>query len=652
MDHIIATHYTLASPVVAVPVGGLTGFAVTDRRDTARNLLAVQTRPDLPPRARLLSGRAGSLVPHAVMPLDDGPGKDAAGREHFFIVCQALPGPSIAADPRPWSESEVLRCLLQPAAAALDTFSERGISHRAIRPDNIFRAGPGEKIVLGPCWAAPPASLQPAAFEPPYSAQCLAAGRGDGTPHDDVYALGAVILWCVLGGQTDWGDDIAVLRRKLAVGSLAALAGQARLSPSLTDLLRGMLAEDSEHRPAASLLLDPEQARSRRIASRPPPRAQRALELGDMQAWYPRELAWALSGHPERGAALVRNGTVGTWLRRSVGDTQMAMRLEEAMARLSAESPAEGAKPAHLVIARAVAALDPLAPLVWRGVSLFPDGLGTALVVATLASQTLVVAALEEVLTQDATASWLVGRTPRADYTRMQQEVRDGRDFLSSRGVSGGLARLLYGGNPLLACLSPLLAGRAVARLVDLLPALEQAAPGADRKRPPVDNHIAAFVAARADPSVLGDAGRLAGFASPGDRLSVLALFARLQQRLCPEPLPALSGWLIESGMAELGAWRSFATRKRMSASLGELAGRGQIAPMLGLLQNHDAQAQDSEGAQHAAQRLAAIEAVLSSLRGGAERRRQQVRQTAQEIATGLSILSLIGGAIAVALAG
>ena len=194
--------------------------------------------------------------------------------------------------------------LLLPAAAALEEFGERGLTHRAIRPDNIFRAGPGEKIILGPSWAAPPASLQPGAYEPPYAAQCLATGRGDGTLHDDVYALGVTLLWCVLGGDVPgWTDEPALLRRKLSLGSLVALAGQARLSPTMIDLLRGMLAEDPEHRPAPALLLDPEQARSRRVATRPAPRAQRALQLGDMQAWYPRELALALGGECRSGRA-------------------------------------------------------------------------------------------------------------------------------------------------------------------------------------------------------------------------------------------------------------------------------------------------------------------------------------------------------------
>jgi hypothetical protein len=657
MDDAIATHYKLVPQTPPVAVGGLTGYVVTDRRDPARTLLAVQTRPEMPPRARLLGGRAASAAPNALMPLDYGPGKDPAGREALFVLTALPPGLAIAADPRPWSESDIVRCLLLPAAAALDALAERGVTHRAIRPNNIFRAGAGERVILGPCWAAPPAALQPAAFEPPYSAQCLPCGRGDGSMHDDVYALGVTILWCVLGGApggptSAWEDEPALLRRKLTVGSLPALAEGVRLSQSMADLLRGMLAEDPDHRPAPALLLDPEQARSRRVATRPAVRAQRALEVGPVQVSFPRELAWAMGKYPEDAAKLVRNGTLGAWLRRILGDSQIALRLDEAMARAAIEAPAETTRPAHVLASRAVAALDPLAPLIWRGIALFPDGLATALVQAAASGQTGTVAALEEVLIQDVTAAWLAGRVPRPEYTRMQQDVRDWRDWLSTRGVTGGMPRVLYGGNPLLGCTSPILGGRVVARLVDLLPALEDAAATADRKRPPIDTHIAAFIAARADQAMMLEANRLSGFASPEDRLAVISLFCRMQQRHYPEKLPRLAGWILESGLAELASWRSLPTRKALQEKLSALAAKGAIAPMLELLQDSQAKARDAAGALAAARRVAEIDAMLENLRGGGERRADQARQTGIEIATGLSLLSLLGGAVAVALAG
>ena len=616
----------------------------------------MQTQPGLPPRARLLSGRAAAPVPQAVMPLDHGPGRAPNGTEAIFIICAQPPGQAIAADPRPWSETEIIRYLLLPAAIALETLAERGIAHRAINPSNIFRAGPNDKIVLGPCWAAPPASLQPSAFEPPYSAQCLPAGRGEGTPSDDVYALGVTLLWCMLGGLANenvaaWAEEEALLRRKLSLGSLAALSGQARLSSTFADLLRGMLAEDPEHRPAASLLLDPEQARGRRVSARPAMRAQRPIEIKGEQTSFSRELAFLLARDTDGGATLLRNGVVGAWLRRQVGDSQLAVRLEEALARLSVEPPLESAKPAHLTVARGVAALDPLAPLVWRGIAVFPDGIATALAYAIQTNQPGIAATLEDMLNQDVTTAWAAGRVPRTELVRMLQEVRDWRAWLGVKGIVGGVPRVLYGGNPLLCCASALLTGRAVARLADLLPALDALAQQTDRKRPPIDPHIACFIAAHADASVLADAARLGGLSTPSDRLAAMALFGRLQQRLNAERVPHLAAWLLDSGLGELGQWRSLATRKTLEAKLRELATAGQIMPMTVLLGDAGGLTQDEAGAASAGRRLADIEMALAALAQGGEHRLAHARQTGQEIATGLSLISLLAGALWVALA-
>ena len=104
--------------------------------------------------------------------------------------------------------------------------------------------------------------------------------------------------------------------------------------------------------------------------------------------------------------------------------------------------------------------------------------------------------------------------------------------------------------------------------------------------------------------------------------------------------------------MAELGQWRSLATRKSLLAKLETLVTRGAILPMVVLLQDPPAMGQDAAGAAEAARRLAEIEATLNTLRASGEARRENARRTGQEIATGLSLLSLLGGAIAILVGG
>ena len=235
-----------------------------------------------------------------------------------------------------------------------------------------------------------------------------------------------------------------------------------------------------------------------------------------------------------------------------LNDGQAAVRLEDMLHAHLDEVEAEDPRSEPLLAMRAIAVLDPLAPLVWRGVALFPDGFGAALAASASAGPPATAAALEEIVAFDIIGQWPGCAARRRDAEALKQVSRDWRTMLGTRGPAGGIKRLIYSLNPLLACASPLLAGRIAARPIDLLPALEAASANADRKRPPIDAHIAAFVAARADSTLLADMGHLDGFVSPDERLSVLRLYARLQARLHATAFPNLAGWLLESGLIDL----------------------------------------------------------------------------------------------------
>jgi hypothetical protein len=243
--------------------------------------------------------------------------------------------------------------VLRPVALTLEKLAARGVTHRGIRLNNVFEGQRGQPLLLGAAWAAPPAMHQPVLFEPPYSAMCHPAGRGDGSIADDVYALGVLLLTLALGRlPLAELDDTAILRRKLEEGSHGALVGDERLPPIISDLLRGMLAEDPEHRPTPTLLLDPAVARARRVAARPPRRAQRALAIGGIDVWDSRTLAYALAAEPEHSAGALRGGATVQWLRRGLGDAAMATRVEDLIRQRLPDSSTEDGRSDAVMLMR------------------------------------------------------------------------------------------------------------------------------------------------------------------------------------------------------------------------------------------------------------------------------------------------------------
>jgi hypothetical protein len=489
---LIANQYRVdASRPAPVLAGGLRAFAVADRKDRSKELVAVLTRPELPPRPRITLAHAGPAVPCAVLPVDYGSGRDPSGQAGWFVIGEAFPVTPISQKVGPWREKEMVNCVLLPAAAALLGLQGRGLTHRAINPENLFRDGPQAPVMLGPFWAAPPASLQPVVYEPSYVGRCLPTGRGDGTIADDVYALGVTLLALALGRQPLAGlDDSTILKRKMELGSYAALTMGAVLPPVIDDLLRSMLAEDPDHRPSPKLLLNPEQARARRVAARPPRRALQSLDVGGQVVWTSRDLAYALGQKPDYAHPMLKTGVVESWLRRTLGDPQLGIAVEEVTHKPVEHHQPEDSRHRDMMVMLCVCAIDPLAPLCWRGFAVQPDGIGPAMVGAPVD----LLSGLEEIVSTEAVVPYIEARPRRPELMVARDEARENRRWLTAKGPSGGLRRLIYGMNPMLACQSPLLVGHNVVRLNELLTALDTVAGAADLTKPPIDAHIAAFV--------------------------------------------------------------------------------------------------------------------------------------------------------------
>jgi hypothetical protein len=646
--------------------GGVAAFAAHDRRPADRpsgrgGLMALAVPAGLAPRATTPLALAGPLE-GVLAPLALGPGPHAAGGapglRTTYVICPAPPGPPLTALPAPWPEAALLEQVLRPAAHALHLLAARGLTHRAIRPDNVFRAGPGQPVVLGAAWAAPPAMHQPAANEPPYVAMCLPAGRGEGSIADDVYALGVLLLTLAAGAPPLAGLAAdAIIRRKLDHGSFEALAAGIRLPSLLADLLRGMLAEDPDHRPPPALLADPAAARVRRIAARPPRRAQRALRIGAAAVNGARALAYAIAVAPEAGLAALRNGTIDLWLRRDLGDATLSMRLEETLRLRGADRGAETPSGEALLLVRAGATLDPLAPVAWPGAVVWPDGLGAALASAIadgapgagtspLSSPLAgadTPARLLGLVQAEAVAAWAEIRGARADPLPHRAAARQWRTWLQTPGFAGGIRRLVYELDPLLPCASRLLAGRAVSGLAALPAALDAlATPTPPDGDGPVDADIMAFIAARqergAAPGGEPGHGAAAGAVPPLVQMEVLA---RLQARFHPGKLPGLARWLAVLAAPMTEAWRHRSRRAALAEQLSRLAEDGMIAPMLALLRDPASRQADASGFFAAMQDLAGIDAALRALDAGGPARAALARQWGQELAAGIGLAAL-----------
>lgn len=635
---------------------GLPAFAVRDHRHGRSDLMALRVARNAPARPLPLGTLSGEQIDHLLLPIAHGRALAQDRQEAWFVITRTPPGPPLlsrdawlaAQTPNTGfaaglGERALIEAVLRPAALVLDRLSTIGVTHRAIRPDNVFQRRPGEVVTIGPAWAAPPAALQPALFEPPYSAICHPAGRGEGSIADDVYALGVLLIVLALGEVPLAGlppEDI--IRRKLERGSFHALTHGRRLPASIADIARGMLAEDPEHRPPPVLLADPMAARSRRVAARPPQRAQTALELGGIAAWDARVLAHAMTMAPEAALRLLRSPELDHWLRRSLGEPLLAARIEEVVRSPKTRQQIDQALADALLLLRCISLLDPLSPVVWCGLVLFPDGLGPLSASATPE----IGAAICSFVLNEAGPIWADVLGERVDPAVLRLDSRHQRVLLQIPGWAGGLNRLRYSLNPLLPCDSPLLGPECVARLSDLLPALERH--GATSADFVVDEQVAAFIAARFKGRMDSDFATIAqtedpDIDPPGHRgLAQLRVLARLADNDPSQSWPHLAACALRSVQAATQRWRSQTLRSRIQAALAQAAQAGALMDMVQLLTDDTRLRDDAAAASQAEAELAGIDAMLSHLSATRHQRAARARQDGLQMATAVAVIALV----------
>ncbi len=633
----------------------LSSALARDRMFADDKRIALAVSREASPRADALRALT-EPIDNLMVPLGHGVVPMAGGKsEGYFVICAPPPGPPVSASLNAWPEKSVIDLVLRPIAQVLEVLQGRGLTHRAIRLNNVFQSGPGQQVTLGAAWAAPPGLHQPVVFECPYSAMCHPAGRGAGTIADDVYALGVLVL-TLLAGRIPMAnmDDATIIRWKLDLGSFPALTRDSQVSGALADLLRAMLAEDPEHRPSPAQLLDPAALRGRRVAARPVRRSQNPLMLNGIAVFDARLLAFALLSEQKKAIEFLRNGLITQWLRRGLGDAAMAAQIEDLVrGRMTESRP--GVRSDPLLLMQTISAINPRMPLCWRGIALFPDALPSVLAAGAGGRSDMLTAA-EELLVNE-----IVGLWSPAD----QRQARpDGPDIAGHRLPNGGQAavlRLFYGLNPLLPCRVPAMAGRWIADIANLMRFLERAAGekaagnggagSGDARDSLVDPHIAAFIAAHADRKLEMQVHMLL---ASKDRASYhsgeLVLLKELQTRYHPAPLPSLAKWMAMRLRPDLERWHNKPRRLAMQARLDVLAQAGVMSRLLDLTEDAAGQALDSAGAIRAAGEMAAIDAEVAAIDNNDKLRFADAERFGQAIAGGIGLSAFILMAMSVLL--
>lgn len=624
---------------------GTTAFAVSGGNSGDSNF-ALVCEPHLTPRVTILPTLRKLEHPNLLTPLEwgavDTPGDQ---RRKFTVVFDKPAGgrvlPSLNTTFDAITEEAAIRDFLTPIVDLLKELARTGVPHGAINPANLFyRDNSRGMVTVGECVTAPTGARQPILFAPIEIGLAAPLARGHGTPADDIYALGVTLIVLLLGqNPVATLSDREVIAMKIEKGTYPTLLSERRLPIGLSELLRGLVIDDPKTRwtlsdiedwlPSRGPLMRPAQATRR---------PTRPYDFRGEQITTERRLAFAFAGEPVEAAASIRSRRFELWLQNAIGTEQNNLNLME-VAR-NRDSDGEGGEHRDdLLAARICIALDPQAPIRYRGLSVAVDGFGSLLAAAHKSKDSPEI--LNEMVRLGLPQFWLMASPSTTENVALAKAFRN---WQSADERNTGPERTLYEMNPDVHCLSPLVESEYVLEVVDLLPALERRAATGFGGSLPIDRHITAFVMARS--TIAGEWVALLQSPTPIERvIGALQLLTRIQRGFPNLVLPKLGHWFAEQAKASVNRYHNRKTRNRLLEDIPKAVEAGKLGDLLSIIDNFQEENRDAAGFALAVQHHNAITAELYRIATGSEERVAEATATGERAASVLaSILAWLAG--------
>jgi eukaryotic-like serine/threonine-protein kinase len=647
-DALLADRYRIepASPLSDLDIAGATTFSVHDVTEPERPLMARICAPGVVPRVHAMIQIKPLQVTRLMESVDWGAVYWPPARERRFAAIFERPGGEAvmsALDTRiaPFKPDRLGEMVLAPITLILANMYRRGIPHRAIRPDNIFWSDSDQAgIILGECVSTPPAWGQPAAVETIETMMTPPSGRGPGGVEDDLYALGATILFLGLGycPVADLTEK-ALLEAKVTKGSFTALLNGEAPPMALRDPLRGLLADDPANR---WTLEDIEQWLSGTVRKSVQPtreiKVDRAFAFGGEEFRNCRLLAHALGERWQDSPRIVRGSAFENWIQRGIPDPaiQDAIRLEMELAAEAANSKSQDSK----LVSRVCMRLDPLGPVRYKGLVLQAGGIGNALNQALHGGAREDVQRVAELINNGLLIDWYAFEAAALalEPSPQTQILKRLQQYLRQSGPGYGIERCYYEINPFAPCLSPMLEGAYVSGLGELLRTLESIVEEKGALPNLIDRHVAAFIAGRSKKSIDQQLRAMEeGPSDPIAKLSMLHLLAKVQYEWGPANAPHLTHWLAQELEPLAKRFASRTLREDIVQKLARIGTGGSLVDLFNLLSNENLFRRDQAGQVAAAREYGLAARQIDELRSNEYQ--DTAQRTGWRIASAISML-------------
>lgn len=584
----------LNKPLPLYDRNGIKAYQAEGRGKIPKNLIAFVCDNYVVPRWYTASTYVRIINPNIAHLIATGAGYIPSEKsERFMMIYENNWGqPFLDLSKKPAygiKQDQIIEQFLPTIVGILKDFNEKGFVHGGIRVNNLFSGGSSglKSFILGESLTTPASYLQPSLYEPIERSMADPIARGMGHFVDDVYSLGVLLTIMLRTNDPLRGlDERQILEQKIEKGSYAALTGKDRFTGPILELLRGILHDNKSQRWTIDEVLEwldgqrlsPKQNLKRKKASR-------VFHLGGSSYTRPELLAHDLVENEEGLIQSVDDEKLELWIRRSLEDKEANERYELALA--SASDAGTGNSYPSRLASRVSIALDPPAPIRYKGLSFLPDGFGTALAKAFADKSDLNIFA--EILDQGLVMFWLNAQSDKTiDYGSIATRFESCRSILRNKNAGFGLERCLYFLNNEAPCLSPKLESFYVKTPEEMVFAFESLCKDGKVPELMLDRHSVAFLSVKDSRILDSYLIELNAEEKYKNILGNIWAVSNIQKRYKMPPLPNLADHFVKILGPVLERFHDRHLRERMKKEFDKLKKSGDLSLVKAVLENPD----------------------------------------------------------------
>ncbi len=624
-------------PLENLNSNGALAYKVNDRIDSRRELFALICNEETCPRSSILPYLKSLDHPNVMKLIEYGIIKNPLTHGNSIALIYIVPQGGKVIDQLENLNLKInlgkLKHIIFSLISAAEALKGYGITHRSIRPDNLyFKNKELTEIVVGDCAASFPAYHQPGAYETIESLMSMPAGRGNGTEKNDMYAIGTTCLRLISSQEPLENLSTAeIIRLKIKKGSFNALSADEKIPTGLVPVFKGMLTDDKNLRWNFIQTYNFLEGKTPYLSNSPlQEKLKRSLTISGEKCYSAKEVAYNLFLHPNDSWDIIKSGKLLEWIKNGLESEDIYHNIEKITSQIDESASHD------IIIAQICILLDPAAPIHIHDISVFPDGVSKAIYYCM--QHKIPLNNFQELFTTDLIRNWYLEQPD----VRSPINLSELKININRKDIGYGLERIIYDLDEDLPCLSPLLGKEYVNNAPRLLKALDANYPNIKGEIRPYDKNIVAFLRSKLGKKIDGIILDLNANKDSLQISAIIRLYADIQKKYGPAQLSNLGQWLCLISKPVIESYHNLKIQKDIKKDLAKISKSGKIIEIFQVLEDAEIKEKDNNMYKKIQKEIILLLAEKNKLTTQSNRIIDEAKENAIKFASILAVMTMI----------